>query len=137
MARKYPTVSELQQRQLDYCCCYSRRLELKLPITSVVINCILDLQNILLVSKDGGRVLLIVSLVGRDYCFQGGIASVVAAYVIYNGAERHRDLGPRNLISADGRLVRSFGALHPHHATSRYGYSWRFLDLRYGWDGLW
>jgi hypothetical protein len=38
--------------------------------------------------------------------FAGGVHPLVAAYVIYNDAKRHRDLEPRNVIDANGRFGR-------------------------------
>jgi hypothetical protein len=36
--------------------------------------------------------------------FSGGVHPLVAAYVIYNDAKRHRDLEERNVIDANGRI---------------------------------
>ena len=36
--------------------------------------------------------------------FSGGVHPLVAAYVIYGDAKRHRDLEPRNIIDANGRF---------------------------------
>src|SRR5262245_29407463 len=36
--------------------------------------------------------------------FAGGVHPLVAAYAIYNDAKRHRDLEPRNIVDANGRI---------------------------------
>lgn len=45
--------------------------------------------------------------------FQGGVHPLVAAYVIYNDAKRHRDLEPRNIIDANGRFGRIVRGVAP------------------------
>jgi hypothetical protein len=45
--------------------------------------------------------------------FQGGVHPLVAAYVIYNDAKRHRDLEPRNVIDANGRFGRLVRGVSP------------------------
>lgn len=45
--------------------------------------------------------------------FQGGVHPLVAAYVIYNDAKRHRDLEPRNIIDANGRFGRIVRGIAP------------------------
>lgn len=45
--------------------------------------------------------------------FQGGVHPLVAAYVIYNNAKRHRDLEPRNIIDANGRFGRFVRGIAP------------------------
>lgn len=45
--------------------------------------------------------------------FQGGVHPLVAAYVIYNDAKRHRDLEPRNIIDANGRFNRFVRGVAP------------------------
>lgn len=45
--------------------------------------------------------------------FQGGVHPLVAAYVIYNNAKRHRDLEPRNIIDANGRFARIVRGISP------------------------
>ncbi len=45
--------------------------------------------------------------------FQGGVHPLVAAYVIYNDAKRHRDLEPRNIIDANGRFMRLVRGVAP------------------------
>ena len=45
--------------------------------------------------------------------FQGGVHPLVAAYVIYKDAKRHRDLEPRNVIDANGRFGRIVRAVAP------------------------
>jgi hypothetical protein len=45
--------------------------------------------------------------------FQGGVHPLIAAYVIYNDAKRHRDLEPRNIIDANGRFGRFVRGIAP------------------------
>jgi hypothetical protein len=45
--------------------------------------------------------------------FQGGVHPLIAAYVIYNDAKRHRDLEPRNIIDANGRFGRLVRGIAP------------------------
>jgi len=45
--------------------------------------------------------------------FQGGVHPLVAAYVIYGDAKRHRDIEPRNIIDANGRMNRFVRAVSP------------------------
>ena len=45
--------------------------------------------------------------------FSGGVHPLVAAYVIYNDAKRHRDLEPRNIIDANGRFGRLVRGVAP------------------------
>jgi len=45
--------------------------------------------------------------------FQGGVHPLIAAYVIYNDAKRHRDLEPRNIIDANGRFGRIVRGIAP------------------------
>lgn len=45
--------------------------------------------------------------------FQGGVHPLIAAYVIYNDAKRHRDLEPRNIIDANGRFGRIVRGVAP------------------------
>jgi hypothetical protein len=45
--------------------------------------------------------------------FSGGVHPLTAAYVIYKDAKRHRDLEPRNIIDANGRIGPVVSALSP------------------------
>jgi len=45
--------------------------------------------------------------------FAGGVHPLVAAYVLYNDAKKHRDLEPRNIIDANGRFDRYVRGIAP------------------------
>ena len=45
--------------------------------------------------------------------FMGGVHPLVAAYVIYNDATRHRDLEARNMIDANGRFMGAVVGVSP------------------------
>ena len=67
--------------------------------------------------------------------FQGGVHPLVAAYVIYKDAKRHRDLGPRNIIRLRMAVLAGSFRRSPQYepVVITVGGS----ELTTGWDGLW
>lgn len=111
MARKYPTVQDSilamnsvvavleDEAQAAYNLCDNG---LYLELRKYIIN-FKGMMNDLAYRLPG--------LIAVD--FQGGVHPLVAAYVIYKDAKRHRDLEPRNVIDANGRFGRIVRAVAP------------------------